>query len=40
MEVEQAVSTLNSKLAEKLPDDEVHQTIMVSAQRAIQKRAA
>jgi len=40
MEVEQAVGNLNSKLADKLPDDEIHQTIMVSAQRAIQKRAA
>ena len=40
MEVEQAVSDLNNKLPEKLPDDEIHQTIMVSAQRAIQKRAA
>lgn len=40
MEVEQAVGNLNNKLAERLPDDEVHQTIMVSAQRAIQKRAA
>ena len=40
MEVEQAVGNLNNKLADKLPDDEIHQTIMVSAQRAIQKRAA
>ena len=40
MQVEQAVNALNSKLASKLPDDEIHQTIMVSAQRAIQKRAA
>jgi len=40
MQVEQAVHALNSKLASKLPDDEIHQTIMVSAQRAIQKRAA
>jgi len=40
MQVEQAVHALNNKLASKLPDDEIHQTIMVSAQRAIQKRAA
>ena len=40
MQVEQAVHNLNNKLASKLPDDEIHQTIMVSAQRAIQKRAA
>lgn len=38
IDVEKAVLALNHKLADKLPEVEIHQTIMVSAQKAIHSR--